>query len=542
MATVKSIRSATAPTLRLALFFDGTSATARRRTNVRRTYDLVAARDANGVPQCKYYISGVGTKFGRLISGNAFGAGVARNIREGYEWLVKNYQDGAEIYVFGFSRGAFTARSLVQMIATCGLIRPGMLRIWGVRSAFLRYSKITCQKKEDIRPIWRLRHWQQVPADKPRGWKPTREDARLMDEAQVRVVKVRMAGLWDTVGALGKYCLKDKGANTQKAAMHNVRPTKAQEYGYHALSIDENRPMFNVTLWRVFVEAGKVAEAQKRYAPYYEQRWFAGAHSDVGGGGNGKLPDLALSWMLEKASARGLAFSSRVEPEAGTWMIPVSDSFKAFAKGVLTLWDKVLPGDQRHYREMDRIPHAAVALDGTPGELWSINETIDDTVLKRWAADPTYRPPNLVDYFRRHPEKQPAGTGLAQRSQRICANAYWNHTGVILLPGVRYRIKVVPGQGEPLRDAQYVARGIEGEDWDSLPHKWAARIRAKRFDAAKWFALIGTVDKQHPWIVRDGEIFTVPVGGHLLCYFNDVQHERLYKNNFGWVLLEVEQV
>jgi len=543
MPASKSIRSASCPSKRLAIFFDGTSATAKRRTNVRRLYDLVAKRDAHGKPQLTCYVPGVGTSTGRRLIGGIFGSGVARNIRTAYEWLVKNYEDGSEIYVYGFSRGAFTARSFVQMIATCGLIRPRLLRVWGVRSAFHRYAEITGQKKETIHPIWRLRRWQQVPAEKPRGWKPTREDLRLMDDDQVRVVKVRMAGLWDTVGAIGKYCLRDKGAHTQKAAMHNVRPTRSQEYGYHALAIDENRPMFDITLWRTFAEQGKEAATLARYAPYYEQRWFAGAHSDVGGGGNAinPLSDISLDWMMKKSSALGLAFSSTVKPPAKAWLGEVHDSFESFVGGVLTIWEKMLPGDQRNYREMDRAPREVTALDGTPGNLLSINETLDDTVLKRWRDDSTYRPPNLVDYFQRHPEQLPAGTKLAQRSQRVCANAYWNRTGVLLRAGVRYRIAVVPGVGEPLHDAQYAAGSIAGENWNSLAHKAAALIHGKRKDDANWFALIGTVDQQKPWIVRDGEVFTAPASGQLQCYFNDVQMERFYKNNSGWVLLDVEQ-
>ncbi len=544
MAASKKARSESRPAPRLAIFFDGTHDTAKQRTNVRRLYGLVAKRGADGAPQLKLYVPGVGTKLGRIISGQAFGAGVGRNIRTAYRWLVENYQDGSEIYVYGFSRGAFTARSFVQMIANCGLIRPRLLRVWGVKSAFLRYSRITYQETEKIRPIWRLRRWQQVPAEKPPGWKPTREDLRLMDDDQVRVVKVRMAGLWDTVGAIGKYCLRDKGAHTQKAAMHNVRPTRSQEYGYHALAIDENRPMFDITLWRTFAEQSQEAETLARYAPYYEQRWFAGAHSDVGGGGRKANPlgAISLDWMMQKSSALGLAFSGRVKPSAKAWRGKVHDSFKTFLGGVLTIWDKVLPGDQRNYRTIDRAPREVKTRDGVPGSLLSINETIDETVFQRWTEDPTYRPPNLVAYFQRHPEQLPAGTNLAQRSQRVCANAYWNHTGVMLRAGVRYRITVAPGVGAPLRDAQYAARSIAGENWNSLAHKTASLLHGKRKDDANWFALIGTVDQQEPWVVRDGEVFTAPASGQLLCYFNDVQFALFYKNNSGWVLLDVEPV
>ena len=95
------------PSVRLILFYDGTDNTPKDRTNVWRTHELLTDQDAAGVPQRKMYIQGVGTEFGELLRGTIFGMGVARKIREGYEWLAENYQDDAEIYIFGFSRGAF---------------------------------------------------------------------------------------------------------------------------------------------------------------------------------------------------------------------------------------------------------------------------------------------------------------------------------------------------------------------------------------------------------------------------------------------------
>lgn len=531
------------PTQRLAVFFDGTDNKPKDRTNVWRVHELVAAADALGVPQLKRYIQGVGTEIGEIAAGSIFGSGVSERIREGYHWLVKNYQDGAEIYVFGFSRGAFSARSLVQMIATCGLTRPEALGEWDVDQAFERYESIASQESEEVRPVWRLRYWQRHPEEAPPGWQPTPEDLRLMDEAKVRVVKVRMAGLWDTVGALGTTALKNPEASTQKAASHNVRPTKAQEHGYHALAIDEHRPMFQDTLWRVFVEQGQEEAAMARYAPYYEQRWFVGAHSDVGGGyRDDRLPDLSLSWMLEKARGLGLDFTHAIEPQAGSWHAPIHDSFKAFAGGVLSIWDKFIPGDQRFYREIGRAPKAVRTGRGTEGLLWSIHETIDPSVLRRWMEDPTYRPPSLLEYFGRHPEQIPGGAPARQRTQRVYTSKYWNETGVLLRPNATYKLRVVPGLGEPLRDAEFTARSIEGEDWNSFAHKAASLVHGKRKDDAKWFALIGTVDKAHPWVIQDGGLFSVPVGGQLLCYFNDVQIEWFYENNSGWVVLEIEQV
>lgn len=530
------------PSLRLILFYDGTDNTPKDRTNVRRTYELLADKDAAGVLQLKKYIQGVGTEFGELLRGSIFGRGVARKICEGYEWLVKNYQDDSEIYVFGFSRGAFTARSLIQMIATCGLTCKDSLNEWNAEDTFDRYEAISRQDSEVVRPIWRLRYWQSHPEQAPSGWQPDAQEARLLNDAQVRVVKIRMAGLWDTVGAIGTDALQNGDAERAKSAAHNVRPTRSQEYGYHALAIDEHRPMFEATLWRTFAETGKEAETLNRYNLYYEQRWFIGAHSDVGGGyGDDDLPDISLNWMLQKASALGLVFTHTIEPRPGAWLDSVHDSFKAFAGQILNIWDKLMPGDQRNYREIGKLPRKIKTVGGITGSLCTIHETLDDTVLRRWTEDPTYRPPSLVDYFIRNPDALPMGTGTTQRTQRIYAREYWNQTGVFLRPGVRYRVCVIPGVGEPLCDASFTARSIDGEDWSSFAHKTASLVHGKRKDDANWFALIGTVDKKYAWVMKDGDEFIVPVGGQMLCYFNDVQVEWFYENNSGWVVLDIEQ-
>ena len=128
---------------------------------------------------------------------------------------------------------------------------------------------------------------------------------------------------------------------------------------------------------------------------------------------------------------------------------------------------------------------------------------------------------------------------MTVRTQRIRADQYWNDTGVDLVEAKRYRLTVVPDLGETLRDASFVASSIAGEEWNSLPHKTAELFRGKRMDDAKWFALVGTIDRKHPWVITDGGIVTPPVSGRLVCFFNDVQMEIFYKNNRGWVVLDV---
>jgi hypothetical protein len=128
------------------------------------------------------------------------------------------------------------------------------------------------------------------------------------------------------------------------------------------------------------------------------------------------------------------------------------------------------------------------------------------------------------------------------RTNPIRADQFWNDTGVDLIEGASYRLSVAPGLGEPLRDASFEARSIDGEDWQSLAHKSAELLHGKRVDDAKWFALIGTVDKRHPWVLRDKSRFTAPASGRLYCFFNDVQLELFYRNNSGWVVLEIDPV
>ena len=124
----------------------------------------------------------------------------------------------------------------------------------------------------------------------------------------------------------------------------------------------------------------------------------------------------------------------------------------------------------------------------------------------------------------------------------IFADRYWNETGIQLVAGSRYKFSVVSGVGATLKDASFTARSIAGEDWKSLPHKTAELFNGKRVDDARWFALIGTVGKEHPFVIPDGGEHTVAADGQLVCYFNDVQLEKFYENNEGWIRLLVERI
>ena len=119
---------------RLAIFLDGTWNSVDSNTNVWRMRALCAAKSKDGKPQLVYYEVGVNG-----FLGGVFGQGLDENIRLAYEWLIENYNDGDEIFIFGFSRGAFTARSLAGLVALEGILKAGSPI--GVTELFDRYQK-----------------------------------------------------------------------------------------------------------------------------------------------------------------------------------------------------------------------------------------------------------------------------------------------------------------------------------------------------------------------------------------------------------------
>jgi len=124
---------------RLALFLDGTWNQVSDNTNIWRFRALVLPASADGCEQRAYYSTGLGTKFGERIRGGMFGQGIDTAITSAYEWLIDNYQAGDEIFIFGFSRGAYTARSLSGFVSKCGLLQSGAPL--GVNQMFMRYRR-----------------------------------------------------------------------------------------------------------------------------------------------------------------------------------------------------------------------------------------------------------------------------------------------------------------------------------------------------------------------------------------------------------------
>jgi uncharacterized protein (DUF2235 family) len=270
---------------RIAIFADGTwnSPEDGGSTNVLRMARAIRP-DVAGTKQVVFYDWGVGTDRKKL-AGGLTGAGIDKNILDCYRFLVHNYHDGDQLFFFGFSRGAYTVRSLAGLIRNCGLLRRE--HAGRIPEAFRLYRKRTS-------------------ASGPNGSVPTkfRHDFAVAD-----ITPIEFVGAWDTVGALGIPVPFWGTLNKREFLFHDTEPSKIVQHARHAVAIDENREDFAPVLW------------SDKPNVDIQQVWFAGVHSDIGGGyRESGLSDSTSWWMLNEASKFGLQFEAHclcvVKPDA----------------------------------------------------------------------------------------------------------------------------------------------------------------------------------------------------------------------------------
>lgn len=333
-------------TRRLALCFDGTWNTVKDHTNVSRLHAAIRnIPDGEGDhAQLKYYDEGVGTgRVDRLLGGLG-GWGLAENIRQGYAWLIEHYRERSDLFLFGFSRGAYTARSLAGLIGRCGI--PHCPKAES-REAFHAACDTLAREAYEIY----------------RGAKGPDATSAAFVAKKSREVPIHFIGVWDTVGTLGAPFADVRLIEV----FHDTRLGRNVRNAYHALAIDEHRKDYKAALW-----TGNPGGAR------LEQRWFPGAHANIGGGyEDDLLPDLALAWMAARVRDCGLDLDNEIlRLDGNEYRSPVRDSFKEFMNGVYSLFKF----GKRHYRTIG---------DG-------INEVLDESAHKKWRAEPGYRPPNLA--------------------------------------------------------------------------------------------------------------------------------------------------
>ncbi len=356
------------------VFMDGTWNDPTDDTNVNQLCGRVpkADRDPDGGGQKTHYIKGVGNGRWDRLRGGAFGLGVDDNIREGYQFVAANHRPGDEIFLFGYSRGAFTARSLAGLITKCGIVSPDVI---SADELFKRY-------RDDDRPG--LREMQEGEDDPSRR---TEQDQRVLEHA--RLERIRFIGVFDTVGSLGIPGGLGK-VFARKYQFHNTRLSGYVDVARHSVAIDENRPEFEPTLWT----AVPIPIPIPGHQTPVEQRWFVGAHADVGGRGRRSREQAPLSeWMADEARAAGLQIEPPPRPlTGGEWRSYYGDSYATWLRGAAWL----VPGRKPYLRPVNTTER----------------ETLDRSVLQRWQdAELKYRPrnPNLLAWL--HRESRQHGNG-----------------------------------------------------------------------------------------------------------------------------------
>ncbi|PIA77699.1 hypothetical protein BFR04_09695 [Gaetbulibacter sp. 4G1] len=263
---------------KLLVFIDGTGNSESSNTNIAKLYNLVTLQENKNIQAV--YIEGVGTK-GKVI-GLATGWGIGEDVRIAYQFLVDNYkkENKDEIYIFGFSRGAYAARILAGFVDVAGVFDLSKLD--------------KKKKKETIKKLYRTYKEKNANADERRE-----EIAKKFKNFKSQTdVNIEFMGLWDTVEALGLPNSKEdyKRPNTRyNDQLCNVKKAA------HALSLNDQRAyLFTpilLTEKHLFEKCKRPIDIDKKV----EEVWFFGAHSDVGGGyKNTFIPNYSLNWMIKK--------------------------------------------------------------------------------------------------------------------------------------------------------------------------------------------------------------------------------------------------
>ncbi len=313
----------------------------RKPTNITKISRALKTVGADNKPQICYYDTGVGTgnMWDKFIGGGT-GKGLELNIIEAYRFLVNNYHEGDEVFLFGFSRGAYTVRSLSGLISLIGLL-PKNNDYWFPEGMELYREKLSADDQAVL---------------------------SYRKKNKTKTMPIKFIGVFDTVGALGIPIGYFKELSRRKHAFHDVKVSPNVEHAYHALAIDEHRKAFKPAIWNA-----------KKAHQTLEQVWFPGVHTNIGGGyDDDGLANCALQWMLSKATAHGLTFD---DDYLGFYEPFPGDTLYESKKGL--------------YKFAGDYPRPICSMKKS-------NESLHNAVFKRWnstSTSPQYRPKNLKKYF-----------------------------------------------------------------------------------------------------------------------------------------------
>lgn len=279
-------------------------------TNVLRLARAIRPRAEQNVQQVVFYDWGVGSYYAKT-RGGVSGLGIMKNIQDGYRFIVQNYAPGDEIFLFGYSRGAYTARAIAGMLNKCGILQRENAH--KIDDAFDFYKKARVQPSSAKATAWRKKH----------GVSPARGT-------------VDFIGVWDTVGALG-IPTRVLAFVDERDLFYDHEMGTNLRVARHAVAIDERRDDFAPTLW------------QPKGDIDLKQVWFAGVHGDVGGGvkpkKNGLRADIALGWMAREAAKTGLKLEPHLVGDTSKLhLVRPHESYKSFWKIKRPDW-RTIPED-----------------------------------------------------------------------------------------------------------------------------------------------------------------------------------------------------
>lgn len=356
-------------------------------TNVVRLLSLALQQNER---QILYYEPGVGTFAapGALTSlakwitrnlGSAFGYGLSRNIGLCYDFLVEHYRPGDRIYLFGFSRGAYTARALAALIHVCGLLRTRNRNLVHYVVDLFKTEAARAKKKNDRE-------------ERRTGQKQPLELPLCTEFKRVFAISppIHFIGVWDTVSSVGTVY--------DPFNLPHTRWNPSVEIVRHAISIDEKRKFFRTNLWSASPQSTDV-----------KQLWFAGAHADVGGGyreSESGLAKIALQWMLDEARAAKLAIDDVLIPT----VFPPDDIKTPLSRpDPCAIMHNEL--DKFGWKLLQWIPRRYWKRNPKTGQFerkWNLSPTakprfipegsiLHASVRERMEKDPGYRPVNVTD-------------------------------------------------------------------------------------------------------------------------------------------------
>lgn len=479
---------------RLAVFCDGTWNDLRMAnlTNVARLAKCVEPRGWDGRRQVVFYDSGVGVANGVsrisdwLVTklGGAIGAGLDDKIESAYRFLVLNYEPGDEIFVFGFSRGAYTARSLCGLVRKCGIVRRDCFE--HIVDAMKLYRDTSKKYDDPVLKRFRADHTYPVPGSNPprpiatgkadetddawenraidfqkpvkalhappvapKGVRETDRDFVWLppDPPPLDIYRLMYLGLWDTVGSMGvpnTIPFLSRLAN-RRFKFYDTNASDLLFSIRHACALDEDRKSFDITpvqnihglndAWaRARGKQVNDPSAADTFVAYsdrpYQQRWFPGTHGSVGGGNPERgISGGALVWIAVGALRAGLKLNWSETSELG--------EAKAIRNPKAPYRIKADPRDPRK-----AIPLSPWAFDwiglvtgygdrvgkiphtDIPKNPQSVEE-LNSMALKRWSEDPTYRPGALKDVFPDARPSTPPHRIVAGVTKGLIVAAFW---------------------------------------------------------------------------------------------------------------------